>query len=381
MSLSNIAKEFIAAVEDIAVTNGDGVADTLLCRLYNNQPERRAAATGYDYKTPALFFEFLFDEHEQLGLGVTGKGMRIRCLLEVTKYNTEGELDQDLTILDLKETIHRKLNGMSLPQCSPLIQSSEILDSNHDNTYLYSFEYSTFLFDLTGSPYDELNTLYTEQTLTNPVLVLGDNITNAITETTTDYVNDVVEYITGVTISAESSTLSVTLTGYEFIYLVGDELPSFYIDWGDGSLELIEKNTLITHDYSVKGLVIPSIVGLFGAQYVFSIYINPVNEIIEYPTLLSESVAYDVDNNLDHDYPIGITFSHTFGTSTFRNITLVNDDTSQVLQYESTSKSSYQFISDLAFPSNTLSISLNYRGNTYTETHLITNTHIINLTN
>ena len=77
-------------------------------------------------------------------------------------------------------------------------------------------------------------------------------------------------------ISAESSTLSVTLTGYEFIYLVGDELPSFYIDWGDGSLELIEKNTPITHDYSVKGLVIPSIVGLFGAQHVFSIYINPV---------------------------------------------------------------------------------------------------------
>ena len=30
MSLSNIAKEFIAAVEDIAVTNGDGVADHII---------------------------------------------------------------------------------------------------------------------------------------------------------------------------------------------------------------------------------------------------------------------------------------------------------------------------------------------------------------
>lgn len=379
MSLKYTAKEFIAAVESITVTSGDGTAGTLLCRLYNNQPERRAAATGYDYKTPALFFEFLFDEHDQLGSGGTGKAMRIRCLLEVSAYNSENELDQDFTILDLKEHIHRSLNGLKLPSCSPLIQVGETLDSNHDNVYLYAFEYSTYYTDFTGTPYDELNTLYTEQTLTNPQLVFGVNVHDEIKTNTPLYVADIIEVIKSASFSASGATLNCTLNDYDFYYSAGDEVAGFYVDWGDGNITAISKGVQVSNTYNTQGFKRVLIVGLFGGSLDVSINVSSSLVINEYPNTVTWGYAYDIPAGFEENFPIGISTSDTFTGGTFRLVSFINENDATTFGYFGAFASQYNALYYINFIDNLLNYYVEYRGNISLATHTISNKMFISL--
>jgi hypothetical protein len=163
-------------LETIPTTNQDGGDTTMYVSLWNNQIERKKEGSGFVYQTPACFIETNFSEGLPIGGGATSYEVIFRILIEHENYNTEGTLDQDLIIFDIKSNVHRKLNAVKLPNCSPLFQSGKAMDYNHDNVYLCVLEYSTHFIDFTGSALDTLTGLYVTETLTNPSLVINTDL-------------------------------------------------------------------------------------------------------------------------------------------------------------------------------------------------------------
>jgi hypothetical protein len=162
-----------ALLESIATTNNDGGNTNMYVRMWNNQIERKKGGDGYVYPIPASFIEPQFSEGMPIGNGATSYEVVFRILVEIEHYNTEGAFDEDLTVIDTKDKVHRKLNGAKLPNCTPLFQSNTILDYNHDNVYLFVLEYSTHFVDLTGSSIDTLTGLYITDTLNDPELIIN----------------------------------------------------------------------------------------------------------------------------------------------------------------------------------------------------------------
>lgn len=167
----------------IQVTNGDGNAASMYVAMWNNQIERKKAGTGYDYPTPASFLEVQFSEGTSIGMGATSYELTLRIMLEYQHYNTENSFDEDMTVFDLKDKVHRKMNMFKVANCSPLCIGNPTMDYNHDNTYLCVMEYKTHFIDYTGSMYDYDGGVYIEDTIENPVLEIEENIyTGAIPE-------------------------------------------------------------------------------------------------------------------------------------------------------------------------------------------------------
>ena len=160
----------------IPVTNQDGNNDTMWVAIYNNQPERERDGSGYNYKKPAIFIEPILADGLPIGGGATSYELKFKLMLVHEHYNTEGTLDEDLIVFDIKDNIHRALNGLKLANCAPLSQTGRIIDTNHDNLYMAVLEYSTHFVDLTSTLYDELDETLSEQTIEDPILELVENI-------------------------------------------------------------------------------------------------------------------------------------------------------------------------------------------------------------
>lgn len=175
MGIKETLQTLIAALQTVTTTTPDGVESTMFVQLWNNQIERKKEGDGYVYPTPACFIETTFSEGMQVGEGATSYEVTFRLLIDYTHMNTEGSFDQDFGIIDIKNGIHRLLNGAKLPNCSPLYQSGKTLDHNHDNSYLCIIEYSTHFIDLVASGTD----LLIESTLTNPTLQIEEYILSA----------------------------------------------------------------------------------------------------------------------------------------------------------------------------------------------------------
>jgi hypothetical protein len=160
---------------DVDVVNQDGAIAKLWLALYNGQPEREKDGSGYTYKKPALFIEPIFSDGLPIGNGASSYELKFKLLLQIEHLNSEGTFDENLSIFDLKDKIHRVLNSLKLSNCSPLFQSNKVIDVNHGNQYLAVLEYSTHFIDLTGTIYDQLNDGDLLTTLTNPQLIFDGN--------------------------------------------------------------------------------------------------------------------------------------------------------------------------------------------------------------
>lgn len=172
--------ELKTALRVISVMNLNGEFDTMLVAMFNNQPEREKDGSGFSYKKPAIFIEPIFSEGIPIGGNASSYEVKFKLLLQIEHFNTEGEMDDDLGILDLKDKVHRNLNGLKLPNCSPLFQSSKTIDTNHGNQYLGVLEYSTCFIDLTGTAHDVDNGNYIIETLVNPNLTIDEIVVTEI---------------------------------------------------------------------------------------------------------------------------------------------------------------------------------------------------------
>lgn len=176
MGLKDTILSVCQKLETIQVTTLDGLVAPMYVRIWNNQIERKKAGTGYDYQTPACFVEVVFDgDQGPIGQGVNAYGLTFRILLEQNNYNTEGTLDQNLDVFDLRNKVIQGMNGFKPDKCSPLVVGAPTIDHDHDNTYLAVFEFKTVFIDFTGSLYDSTAGVYVEQSPTEGNWVLQFN--------------------------------------------------------------------------------------------------------------------------------------------------------------------------------------------------------------
>lgn len=175
MGIKETIESILTQLNTITVTNGDGGSVAPFVAVWNNQTEKRLAGTYFDYTTPATFVQIALSEGIPMGMGVTGYEMEATIMLEHFYLNADTTLDQNLIIFDLRDKVHRVLNGFVPTNCTPLYDSGDVHDHQHNNTYLMAMVYKCFFTDATATQYDPAMG-YSYATLTNPVLNINETI-------------------------------------------------------------------------------------------------------------------------------------------------------------------------------------------------------------
>jgi hypothetical protein len=157
----------------VSTVNQDGATVLLNVMIWADQRDEQADTQAY--AKPACFLETVFSSGTPVSMGQTAYDVVFRVMIEQEQYNTEGNIDTELSMLDLPDAVHRVLNGFKPEYCSPLFQSGTQLDYTSGNTEFTVLEYSSCFIDLVGSRSDALMG-YTEQTITNPQLVIEETI-------------------------------------------------------------------------------------------------------------------------------------------------------------------------------------------------------------
>lgn len=177
MGIKETLTAVLAALGNIDVTNQDGNAAKMYARIFNEQPQREIDGTGMAYPKPATFLQVELGEGVPCGMGATQYEIKLTTLTVHENYNNpDTSDDQDLSIFDIKDSVHRVMNNTKFPNCSPLFSTGNKLDYNHGDIYMFTNEYASCFVDLTGSIYDDLTGQYITQTLVNPILQIQENI-------------------------------------------------------------------------------------------------------------------------------------------------------------------------------------------------------------
>jgi len=174
MGIKESIKSVITKLQSIQCTNQDNSVVGLNVMLWANQLDDQPDMAVY--AKPACFLETVLTGGLPIGGNALSYEVIFRVMIEQEQYNTEGDIDLELSILDLKDSVHRSLQGFKPLNCSPLYQSSRQLDYTQSNRYLIVLEYSSHFVDLVGSIYDTNTGLYIEETLDNPILQIEENM-------------------------------------------------------------------------------------------------------------------------------------------------------------------------------------------------------------
>lgn len=159
MALKTFINSIRKRLEEIVVTNGDGLSTLLFVRVWNNQVELLNEGSIEAIPMPCAFIELdtTGQPHGNIGRGVCEIQTTLRIHLINEHYNTESSFEQNLDIYTLRQAVIRKLNRYKTNVCSPMFKFSESQDYDHTNLYHYIIEFSTMITDTTGSDIDTLN--------------------------------------------------------------------------------------------------------------------------------------------------------------------------------------------------------------------------------
>lgn len=174
MGIKESIKSIVTELQTIQVTNQDGSTVGLNVMIWADQRDEQPDMPVY--AKPACFIETVLSNGLPIGAGVTAYDVIFRVMLEQEQYNTEGDIDFELSILDLKDKVHRILNGFKPNNCSHLFQSSTQLDYVMSNRYFTVLEYSSHFTDFVGSIYDTSTGRFIEETIDNPILQIEENL-------------------------------------------------------------------------------------------------------------------------------------------------------------------------------------------------------------
>jgi hypothetical protein len=174
MGIKESIKSIITRLQTIQCTNQDGNVVPLNVMLWANQLDDQADMMVY--AKPACFLEIIFSDGLPIGANALSYEVTFRVMVEQEQYNSEGDIDLELSLLDLKDSVHRKLQGFKPLNCSHLYQSVKTLDYTQSNRYLFVLEYTSHFVDLVGSIHDTNTGTYIEQTIENPILQIEENM-------------------------------------------------------------------------------------------------------------------------------------------------------------------------------------------------------------
>lgn len=136
--------------EDIKARVLERLPDVQYCQMYNNQDER-VKNTSEENELYAIGFPAVLVEYaspvspEQVGFGYqVYNPFIIRLHLLYLKYDAiDGTMDQNLDVLDYKDELWKAFQDHKFDRTGILINTSEILDTNHNQIYHYQAEFTT----------------------------------------------------------------------------------------------------------------------------------------------------------------------------------------------------------------------------------------------
>lgn len=156
-------QDILTKLATLNVTNGDGNTVNLLARVWNNQVEREKDSQLYNYPKPAAFVEIVSPiGWEELGGNFLQSDLGVTIHIVTELYNTEGTLDQNLVVYDLRDQIVALLSQYKPTGCSLMRLMGEEPDYDADNLNHYKLTFAVNFIDSKASPYDPARGNYTE---------------------------------------------------------------------------------------------------------------------------------------------------------------------------------------------------------------------------
>jgi len=122
----------------------------LYVRLFKNQFDELEDGDNYSFPFPCCFIEFINNEHiKMLGNGVQlYDPLIVRLHIGHLEYDsTDGQLDQNLNILGVKDQIFTILQKWKSTKSSIFVRTDEQMHVQHDQVSVFIQEYTTTLTD------------------------------------------------------------------------------------------------------------------------------------------------------------------------------------------------------------------------------------------
>lgn len=148
------------AIQDILgqlqqITDGYNTPAFQQLSVYNNQLQRLKDGSGYTFPLPAAFVELAPAAYDELGIGVSTADLTFRIRICHEQLDaTDGTMDQDLDVFDLRDLVKVALTMYKPTNCSYLFSSGEDEDHDHGSVYELVTNFSCSFLDTKGSPLD-----------------------------------------------------------------------------------------------------------------------------------------------------------------------------------------------------------------------------------
>jgi hypothetical protein len=156
-------EDILARLATLDVTNGDGNTVKLHSRVWNNQVEREKSGGSYVYPKPAAFVEIVSPiGWDEIGGNFLQSDLGISIHIVTELYNTEGTLDQNLVVYDLRDQIVALLSQYKPTGCGLMRLMDETPDYDADNVNHYILTFACNFIDSKASPYDPSRGNYIE---------------------------------------------------------------------------------------------------------------------------------------------------------------------------------------------------------------------------
>jgi hypothetical protein len=137
------------------LTNTAGLP--MYIRMWNGQAELLWNGQMQLFQMPAVFFEFVTATIDTL---VGGEGIQMYNPVHINvhilhwqldaqggQYSGDGDFEQNLDVLDFKQTIYKRLQKFETSKGTPLVRISETADYRHAGVYHFIQTYQTTWID------------------------------------------------------------------------------------------------------------------------------------------------------------------------------------------------------------------------------------------
>jgi len=156
-------------------------------KIYNGQVNRTLIGLMKAPLTPACYVEIEEINSNQLGNCITASDLIVKFHIVSTQLDSsDGNLDQNISVFKLRDTIKRWFNGFKISTGGKFIYLDEDEDYDHEIVYHYILVYKCHNFDFVGQieylPYRDdilVNTIWNaEYSMWNNINNNWNNLTN-----------------------------------------------------------------------------------------------------------------------------------------------------------------------------------------------------------
>jgi hypothetical protein len=129
------------------------IEEVQFVHVFNNQFRFMEEQQSYSFPFPCVFVETINPQQfNQLGGGYQQADIDFRIHIGMDQYDSaDGNMEQNLTIHDLRDLVFTKLALYKPTMCGELFKVNEEQDYEHTNIYHYIIDFRTCFIDKTAS--------------------------------------------------------------------------------------------------------------------------------------------------------------------------------------------------------------------------------------